>query len=61
MKVVTVNGGPRMEKGYTQMILTLVVEDMTGAGADVDLFHTRRLVIRACIGDFSCWYQKPGL
>lgn len=61
MKVIAINGSPRMEKGYTHLVLTPFIEGMTGAGADVELFYARRLAIKPCIGDFSCWYEKPGI
>jgi multimeric flavodoxin WrbA len=61
MKVVAVNGSPRMEKGYTHVVLTPFIEGMIHAGADVELFYARRLAIKPCIGDFSCWYERPGV
>jgi multimeric flavodoxin WrbA len=61
MKVVAVNGSPRLEKGYTHTVLTPFLQGMTEAGADVELFYARRLAIKPCIGDFSCWYEKPGV
>jgi len=33
---------------------------MKEAGADVDLFYTRKLKIGPCNGDMSCWFVNPG-
>ncbi len=60
MKVIAVNGSPRMKKGYTHRLLTAFVDGMTQAGAEVEVVYARRLNIKPCIGDFSCWYEKPG-
>ena len=61
MKVIAINGSPRMEKGYTALILTPFIEGMTDAGAEVKLFYPRRLKIKPCTcGQMYCWYGKSG-
>ena len=60
MRVVIINGSPRMEKGYTSLITEPFIEGMKEAGAEVTLRYARKLKIKPCIGDFSCWYEKPG-
>ena len=57
-KVVAINGSPRMEKGYTHMILTPFLQGMEDAGADVELFYASRLQVEPCTGEFQCWYGK---
>ena len=42
------------------MILNPFLEGMMEAGADVDLFYTRKLKIGPCNGDMSCWFVNPG-
>ena len=60
-KVVAINGSPRMEKGYTHMVLTPFLQGMKDAGADVELFYASRLDVEPCTGEFQCWYGKtPG-
>ena len=49
-----------MEKGRTARILTPFLEGMEKAGATVDLFYARRLNVKPCDGEFSCWYKNPG-
>ncbi len=61
MKVFAVNGSPRMEKGYTDRVLAPFIQGMTDAGAEVEMVYARRLAIKPCIGDFSCWYGNPGV
>ena len=60
MKVLAINGSPHMVEGNTAMILNPFLEGMMGAGADVDLFYTRKLKIGPCNGDMSCWFVNPG-
>jgi len=42
------------------MILNPFLEGMKEAGADVDVFYTRKLKIGPCNGDMSCWFVNPG-
>ncbi len=60
MKVLAINGSPHMDEGNTAMILNPFLEGMKEAGADVDLFYTRKLKIGPCNGDMSCWFVNPG-
>ncbi|MBA7545640.1 hypothetical protein ES705_38009 [subsurface metagenome] len=61
MKVIAINGSPRMEKGYTALLLSSFIQGMTDAGAEVKLFYARRLKIKPCTcGQMYCWYEKPG-
>jgi len=59
-RVVAVNGSPKMEKGYTELILRPFIEGMREAGAEIDLFYLKRLEIKPCKGEFHCWNTKPG-
>ncbi len=49
-----------MEKGNTALILAPFLEGMEEAGAKVELFYAKKLNVSPCIGDFQCWYGKPG-
>lgn len=61
MKVIAINGSPRMEKGYTALLLSSFIQGMTDAGAEVKLFYARRLKIKPCTcGQMYCWYEKAG-
>lgn len=60
MKVLAINSSPRMEKGNTAMILNPFIEGMKEAGAEVDLFYTKKLNINPCTGEFNCWFKTPG-
>ena len=48
MKVIAINGSPRMEKGNTAMILTPFIQGVMDAGAEVELFYARRLKVKPC-------------
>ena len=60
IKVVAINGSPRMEKGNTAMILAPFIQGMVDAGSDVELFYARRLKVKPCTGEMHCWYGKAG-
>ena len=61
MKVIAINGSPRMEKGYTALILTPFIQGMMDAGSQVELFYLRRLKVKPCTcGEMYCWYEKAG-
>lgn len=60
MKVVAINSSPMMGKGNTARILGPFLDGMKRAGAEVELFYTRKLDIQPCHGDFHCWVRHPG-
>ena len=60
MKVLAINGSPRMHKGNTALILGPFLEGMREAGAEVELLYTRKLDIKPCLGCFRCWIKTPG-
>ena len=60
MKALAINGSPHMDEGNTAIILNPFLEGMREAGANVDLFYTRKLNIGPCNGDMSCWFKNPG-
>jgi len=60
MKVVAINSSPNMDKGNTALILGPFLEGMREVGADVELFHTRKMKINPCQGEFNCWLKTPG-
>jgi multimeric flavodoxin WrbA len=61
MKVVAINGSPHAEAGNTEMILKPFLDGMKKAGAEVEVFYTRKLKINPCNGDYSCWFKNPGV
>jgi multimeric flavodoxin WrbA len=60
MKVLAINGSPHMDEGNTAMILNPFLEGLKEAGADVEVFYTRKMKIGPCNGDMSCWFVNPG-
>jgi multimeric flavodoxin WrbA len=60
MQVIAFNGSPKMDKGNTALILHPFLEGMREAGAEVELFCTKKLDINPCQGDFNCWLKTPG-
>ena len=61
MKVLALNSSPMMGKGNTALILTPFLDGMREAGAEVELFYTKKLKINPCQGEFNCWLKTPGV
>ncbi len=60
MKVLVINGSPRKERGATGGVLSVFVEGMKDAGAEVDIIYSKGLNITDCRGCFNCWTTTPG-
>jgi multimeric flavodoxin WrbA len=60
VKVLAVNGSPKMDKGNTALVLTPFLQGMTEAGAEVELLYTKKLKINPCQGELNCWFKTPG-
>lgn len=60
MKVLALNGSPRMKASATFHLLTHLTEGMRRAGAETELHHVRKLDLHNCIGCYSCWVRTPG-
>lgn len=61
LRVLAVNGSPRMKKGLTQLLLDAFLQGITEACAHVETFHTSRLNIKPCAcGKLYCWNDMPG-
>ena len=61
MKVLAFNCSPNTDDGNTALILNPFLDGIRSAGADVELFYTKKLKIRPCAGDLHCWFRKPGV
>jgi len=60
MKVLALNGSPRMKASSTNNMLQPLLEGMRAAGAETELIHIRKLDLEACIGCYTCWVRTPG-
>ena len=60
MKVLALNGSPRMKSSSTFHMLDPLLEGMRSAGAETELVHLRKLDLRECIGCYTCWVRTPG-
>ncbi len=61
MKVLVVNGSPLMDKGNTALISAPFIDGMKEAGAEVEVFYIKKLKIKPCEGELSCWTKTPGV
>ncbi|MFW9943612.1 MAG: flavodoxin family protein [Candidatus Sifarchaeia archaeon] len=59
-RVLAINGSASMEKGHTAKMLAAYLQGMEEAGASTETVYAKRLKIRACSGDFQCWFEKVG-
>jgi len=60
MKVIVINGAPRMETGNTQAILNPFLVGMRQEGTEVDVAMLGRMQIARCLGCFTCYAVTPG-
>ena len=60
MKAIAINSSPSMGKGNTALVLDPFLEGMREAGAKVELFYTKKLMINPCQGEFNCSLKTPG-
>ena len=54
MIVLAFNCSPSMDEGNTALIFNPFIEGMRDAGAEVELFYTRKLKINFCTGEVNC-------
>jgi multimeric flavodoxin WrbA len=60
MKVIAINSSPNMGAGNTALVLNPFIEGLSEAGAEVELFYTKKLKINPCQGELNCWLKTPG-
>ncbi|MBC8264333.1 MAG: NAD(P)H-dependent oxidoreductase [Anaerolineales bacterium] len=61
MKVLALNGSPRMKASSTYHMFKPFLEGMEAAGAETEVIHIRRLHLEPCIGCYTCWARTPGV
>lgn len=57
MYALAINGSPR-KKGNTEILLNAVLEPLTGAGWETELFHLGGKAIRGCMACGKCFEHK---
>jgi len=60
MRVLAVNGSPRMKASSTYHVLEPLLQGMRTAGAETEVLHVRQLELKPCIGCYACWVRTPG-
>jgi multimeric flavodoxin WrbA len=61
VKAVAINGSPRIEKGYTALVLTYFLQGMNEGGCETGLLYASRMKIKPCTcGVMHCWDDSPG-
>jgi putative NADPH-quinone reductase len=60
MKILAIQGSPRMKKGYTDKCLQTFLAGAKEAGADTETVYLSKMNIKYCTGCFNCWIVTPG-
>ncbi len=60
MKILAIQGSPRMKKGYTDKCLQTFLAGAKEAGAEVETAYLSKMNIKYCTGCFNCWLVTPG-
>jgi multimeric flavodoxin WrbA len=60
MKILAINGSPKMKTGNTALILDPFLDGAREAGGEVEVFCTKTLNINPCQEEFHCWLKTPG-
>jgi multimeric flavodoxin WrbA len=60
MQAIAINASPVMDEGNTAAILAPFLDGMREAGAEVQVYYTKKLNIKPCQGEFDCWFKTPG-
>lgn len=60
MKAVIINTSPDKDHSAIARLLDPFLDGMKEAGADVDLYYSRDLVIFPCCGNLNCTIRTPG-
>jgi multimeric flavodoxin WrbA len=60
MKALAINSSPHCEKGNTALILGPFLDGMREVGAEVQLYYTKKMKIKPCLAEYSCWFKTPG-
>jgi hypothetical protein len=60
VKVIAISTSPMKENGNTSMLLDPFLAGMKEAGADIELYYSRDLVIFPCCGNLNCTIRTPG-
>jgi len=62
VKVLAVNGSPRLAKGMTGKVLAVFIRGFESQGAEVDLIYPSQFKAKPCAcGNLYCWNRSPGV
>ncbi len=60
MKVIAINTSPEKEWGVISLLLDPYIEGLKDAGAEVEMYYSRDLLIFPCCGNLNCTVRTPG-
>jgi multimeric flavodoxin WrbA len=61
VKALAINASPMYgQEGNTEAALSPFLDGLREAGAEVEVYYTKKLNIKPCQGEFDCWFKTPG-
>ena len=60
MKVLIIQGSPKMDSGNTAVLLDELTKGMLEVKAEIEVLYTKKLSIQKCEGCFACMFKSPG-
>lgn len=61
MKILAINGSPRGEEGFTNIVVERFLLGARNEGAETEKLFPAKMKIAACVGCLKCWLETPGI
>ena len=59
--VLAINGSPRAENGFTDIVVRRFLAGAESAGAGTEVLYPAKMKIAPCVGCLRCWFKTPGM
>lgn len=60
-KVLALNGSPRAEKGFTDIVVRRFLSGAEASDAQTEVLYPAKMKIAPCVGCLRCWFKTPGV
>ncbi len=61
MKILAINGSPRAEEGFTNIVVKRFLKGAQNAGGETEVIYPAKMKIAPCVGCLKCWLETPGV
>lgn len=61
LRVTALNGSPRAENGFTNIVVNRFLAGAESAGAETGVLYPAKMKIAPCVGCLRCWFKTPGV